>query len=146
MSWIQRYKLRNYIQNSVWILPVVGMVAALVAVNCLNWIERRAGWQSNLDPAAALALFGTLAGSMLTFIVFLSSSLLLVVQLVSAQLSPRIIGVVFRDRVTRSALTCLPSPSPLRWLSSCESTPRCQGSQPTWPLTFACSAWASFCS
>ena len=42
---------------------------------------------------------------MLTFIVFLSSSLLLVVQLASAQLSPRIIGVVFRDRVTRFALT-----------------------------------------
>ena len=81
------------------------MVAALVTVNCLNWIEQQAGWQSSLDPAAALALFGTLAGSMLTFIVFLSSSLLLVVQLASAQLSPRIIGVVFRDRVTRFALT-----------------------------------------
>ena len=105
MSWIQRYKLRNYLRTSIWILPVLGMVAALVTVNCLNWIEQQAGWQSSLDPAAALALFGTLAGSMLTFIVFLSSSLLLVVQLASAQLSPRIIGVVFRDRVTRFALT-----------------------------------------
>ncbi len=81
------------------------MVAALVSVNGLHWIEERAGWQSALDPSAALTLFGTLAGSLLTFIVFLSSSLLLVVQLASAQLSPRIIGVVFRDRVTRFALT-----------------------------------------
>jgi uncharacterized membrane protein len=105
MSWLQHYKLRHQIRNSVWILPVFGMVAALVSVNCLHWIEQRAGWKSSLDPAAALALFGTLAGSMLTFIVFLSSSLLLVVQLASAQLSPRIIGVVFRDRVTRFALT-----------------------------------------
>jgi uncharacterized membrane protein len=105
MSWIQGYRLRNYIQNSIWILPVLGMVVALVTVNCLTWIEQQAGWQSSLDPAAALTLFGTLAGSMLTFIVFLSSSLLLVVQLASAQLSPRIIGVVFRDRVTRFALT-----------------------------------------
>ena len=105
MSWIQRYKLRNYVRNSIWILPVFGMVAALVSVDCLHWIEERAGWQSGFDPAAALALFGTLAGSMFTFIVFLSSSLLLVVQLASAQLSPRIIGVVFRDRVTRFALT-----------------------------------------
>ncbi|MCX6926118.1 MAG: DUF2254 domain-containing protein [Verrucomicrobia bacterium] len=105
MSWIQRYKLRNYVRNSIWVLPVCGMVTALVLVNCLHWIEERAGWQSGLDPGAALALFGTLAGSMLTFIVFLSSSLLLVVQLASAQLSPRIIGVVFRDPVTRLALT-----------------------------------------
>ena len=62
MTWIQRYKLRHYVQNSVWLLPVFGMVAALVSVNCLHWIEERAGWQSGLDPDAALALFGTLAG------------------------------------------------------------------------------------
>ena len=105
MIWLQRYNLRHYFQNSIWILPVIGMVAALVSIQCLDWLEARAGWKSSLDPAAVLALFGTLAGSMLTFIVFLSSSLLLVVQLASAQLSPRIIGVVFRDRVTRSALT-----------------------------------------
>jgi uncharacterized membrane protein len=105
MSWIRRYKLRNYVRNSVWVLPVAGMAAALVLVNYLHWIEQRAGWQSDLDPGAALALFGTLAGSMLTFIVFLSSSLLLVVQLASAQLTPRFIGVVFRDPVTRFALT-----------------------------------------
>ena len=105
MSWIQRYKLRHFIRNSIWILPVFGIVAALVSVNCLDWIEQCAGWQSGFDPGSTLALFGTLAGSMFTFIVFLSSSLLLVVQLASAQLTPRIIGVVFRDRVTRFSLT-----------------------------------------
>jgi len=105
MSWIQRYKLRHFIRNSIWILPVFGMLAATVSVNCLDWIEQRAGWQSGLDPGSTLVLFGTLAGSMFTFIVFLSSSLLLVVQLASAQLTPRIIGVVFRDRVTRFSLT-----------------------------------------
>ena len=40
MSWIHRYKLRNYLRNSVWILPVSGMVVALVSVNCLHWIEK----------------------------------------------------------------------------------------------------------
>ena len=44
------------------------------------------------------------AASAVEVIVFLSSSLLLVVQLASAQLSPRIIGVVFRDPVTRFTL------------------------------------------
>ncbi len=105
MTWLQRYKLRNYIRDSIWLLPVFGMAAGLSSVLCLHWIEQRAGWKSGADPAAALALFSTLAGSMLTFIVFLSSSLLLVVQLASAQFSPRIIGVVFRDRVIRFALT-----------------------------------------
>jgi len=105
MSWIQRYKLRHYFQNSIWMLSVFGMVAGLVAVRCLHWIENRAGWESGFSPDAARALLGTLAGSMFTFIVFLSSILLLVVQVASAQLTPRIVGIVFRDRVTRLALT-----------------------------------------
>ncbi|MCX6878911.1 MAG: DUF2254 domain-containing protein [Verrucomicrobia bacterium] len=105
MSWIQRYKLRNYTRNSIWLLPVLGMLAALVLVRFLDWIEARVGWQSDFEPSAALTFFGTLAGAMFTFIVFLSSALLLVMQLASAQLSPRIIGIVFRDRVPRFALT-----------------------------------------
>ena len=88
MSWIQRYKVRNYVRNSIWILSVFGMLAGLVLVRCLLWIEQKAGWQSDFDPDAARALFGTLAGAMFTFIVFLSSILLLVVQVAGAQLSP----------------------------------------------------------
>jgi uncharacterized membrane protein len=103
MTWIQRYNLRHYILNSVWVLPVAGMVTGWVLVAGLNWIERRAGWQSSVNPDAARALFGTLAGAMFTFIIFLSSTLLLVLQIASAQLTPRIIGIVFRDRVTRLA-------------------------------------------
>ena len=42
-----------------------------------------------------------MAASMFTFIVFVSSALLVAVQLASAQLTPRIIGIVFRDPVTK---------------------------------------------
>jgi uncharacterized membrane protein len=50
-------------------------------------------------------VIGTLAAAMLTFVVFLSSTLLVALQLASAQLTPRIIGFVFRDRVTKLSLT-----------------------------------------
>jgi hypothetical protein len=70
MSWLQRYHLRHYVQNSVWLLPVFGIVAGLVSVRCLHWLEARAGWQSGFDPDAARALFGTLAGALFTFITF----------------------------------------------------------------------------
>src|SRR5262249_5818813 len=42
--------------------------------------------------------------ALFTFIVFVCSSLLLVVQLASAQLSPRIIGVLLRDPVIKFTL------------------------------------------
>jgi uncharacterized membrane protein len=51
------------------------------------------------------AVLGNLAGAMFTLIVFVGSSLLLVVQLASAQLTPRIIGVLFREPVTKLALS-----------------------------------------
>jgi len=105
MTWLQRYKLRHYLQTSIWVLPAFGIVAALLSVRGFDWIEQIAGWQLESGANSVRDLLGTLAGSMFTFIVFLSSTLLLVVQLASAQLSPRIISVVFRDRVTRFALT-----------------------------------------
>lgn len=105
MSWLQRYRVRHYCVNSIWILPSLGMAAALIAVPLLYEAERAMGWKSATDPEAARALLGTLASSMFTFVVFVCSALLVVVQLASAQLTPRIIGVVFREPITKSCLT-----------------------------------------
>jgi uncharacterized membrane protein len=105
MTWIQRYQLREYFRSSIWILPAFGILAGVLLVNGLHMLEETAGWRTDFDPEAARALFATLSGAMFTFIVFLSSILLLVVQISSAQLTPRIIGVAFRDRVTRFSLT-----------------------------------------
>ncbi len=105
MTWLQRYKIRHYCRNSIWILPVISMLAALVAVPLLNRIELACGWESQTNVDAARALLGTLAASMFTFIVFVSSALLVAVQLASAQLTPRIIAIVFRDLGTKWSLT-----------------------------------------
>jgi uncharacterized membrane protein len=105
MTWLQRYQVRHYVRNSIWILPVLSMVAAIGAGRFLIWAEGVLGWESGLHPEPARALLGTMASAMFTFIVFVSSALLVAVQLSSAQLTPRIIAIVFQDLVTRSSLT-----------------------------------------
>ena len=85
--------------------PVVAMVAAVGAVRLLHWIDAATGWQSSLDPDTTRAVLGTMAASMFTFVVFVSSALLVAVQLASSQLTPRIIGIVFKDPVTKGSLT-----------------------------------------
>jgi uncharacterized membrane protein len=105
MTWLQRYRFRHYVRNSIWVWPVVAMGVALVAVRLLHEIEDALGWKSNLDPESVRTVLGALAGSMFTFIVFVCSSLLLVVQLASAQLTPRVIATMFRDRVTKFTLS-----------------------------------------
>src|SRR5262249_14245361 len=107
MTWLQRYRIRHYIRNSVWISPVVSTVAAIAAVRLLHWMEKDLGWESLIDPGTATAVLGTLASALFTTIVFVCSALLVAVQLASAALTPRIIGIVFRDPVTKFSLTLL---------------------------------------
>lgn len=104
MTWLQRYHLRHYIANSLWPLPAMSIVVALVGVRLLHAFETSMGWESAFQPETAQAFLGTMASSMFTFIVFVSSALLVAVQLASSQLSPRIIGVVFRDSVVKISL------------------------------------------
>jgi uncharacterized membrane protein len=105
MTWLQRYRIRHYIENSMWIFPLCAMIVAIVAVRLLNWLDEVLGWQSSLDADTTRAVLGTMAASMFTFLVFVCSALLVAVQLASAQLTPRIIGLLFRDPVTKFSLT-----------------------------------------
>src|SRR4051794_40201447 len=81
MTWLQRYRIEHYVRNSIWIYPVITMAMALIAVRLLHWFEQSMGWEANVDPETARSVLGALAGAMFTFIVFVCSSLLLVVQL-----------------------------------------------------------------
>jgi uncharacterized membrane protein len=105
MTWLRRYRVRHYVENSLWIFPLVGIVVALASARFLHWIELAFGWESDLNPDTARAVLGTMASSMFTFIVFVCSALLVAVQLASAQLTPRIIAIVFKNPVTRFSLT-----------------------------------------
>ena len=107
MTWLQRYRVRHYLESSIWIFPVLSTLAAIGTVRALHWIELEAGWVSPLDPETARAVLGTMASALFTAIVFICSALLVAVQLASAQLTPRVIGIVFRDPVAKLSLTLL---------------------------------------
>jgi uncharacterized membrane protein len=104
MTWLRRYRIRHYIGNCIWVYPVLGMVAAVVVVRILHALETAMGWESGISPDTAESVLAVLASSMFTFIVFVSSALLVAVQLASSQLTPRIIGIVFRDPITKGSL------------------------------------------
>src|SRR5438046_4469330 len=105
MTWLQRYRLRHFVRNSMWLAPVVGMAVALLVVPGLVGIDRDVNADAWYNADTVRSVLGTLSASMFTFIVFVSSALLVVVQLASAQLSPRVLGIVFRAPVTRVAMT-----------------------------------------
>jgi uncharacterized membrane protein len=91
----------------MWIFPVLSTLAAIGAFHLLHRIELEAGWVSPTDTETARAVLGTLASALFTAIVFICSALLLAVQLASAQMTPRIIGIVFKDPIAKLSLTLL---------------------------------------
>lgn len=84
---------------------MLGIAAAIVTSRVVDTVERTVGWESPYSPESMRTVIATLAAAMLTFVVFLSSTLLVALQLASAQLTPRIIGFVFRDRTTKVSMT-----------------------------------------
>jgi uncharacterized membrane protein len=72
---------------------------ALVAVRATWWLDQQTGWSwFDFTPEGARGILTGSASSMLTFVVFAVSALLLAVQLAASQLTPRIITFIFSLR------------------------------------------------
>ena len=106
MNWLVRHRIQLFVRNSIWIYPSVAIVAGLITVSLLSRFERYLGWHSNLNPETARTVMATVASSLLTLVVLVTSAMLLAVQLASAQLTPRIIALVYRNN-TRKFLLAL---------------------------------------
>lgn len=104
MSWLRRYHLRLYFDNSIWIFPVVSIVLGLVVVALLSRVERSMGWEMKMGPDTGRTVMGAIAASMFSLVVVGSSAILVTVQLAGAQLTPRIISLVYRLNTRKFAL------------------------------------------
>ena len=101
MSWEDKYRFKIYIRNSIWIFQVLSIAGGLLTVILLNRLDRALGWNVNLAPDTARTVMGTVAASMFTLVAVSGSAVLVTVQLASAQLTPRIILLVYRSRMRK---------------------------------------------
>src|SRR5437660_2500785 len=103
MSWLTRYRIQLYIRNSLWILPALSIIAALLAVSLTARIDAALGWRSTISPDTGRIIMSTVAASTFTLVVLVSSAILLAIQLASAQLTPRIIATIYRSPYAKVA-------------------------------------------
>ena len=101
MSWLTRYRILLYFRYSMWIFPAVGIIAGWVTLALFMQIDRAMGWQMSIGVDTARLVIGTVTGSMFSLVVVISSALLVAVQLASAQLTPRIITLLYRNRARK---------------------------------------------
>ena len=105
MTWLQRYRLQAFLTSSLWIVPVFGIVLALVIAPEVRRIDaathpRLFGFGTD----GARAVLSGLVASIFTFVVFVFSILLVAVQIASANLSPRVIAGVLAKKAVRWCL------------------------------------------
>lgn len=104
MSWVRRYQLRLYVRNAIWILPALSVPFALAVASQLVRFERSIGSQLPLSPETGRVVMSTVAASMFTLLVLVCSAVLVTVQLASAQLTPRVITLIYRNPYRKLAL------------------------------------------
>ena len=105
-SWRTRWKINEFRHNSIWIVPAIFAVAAIVAGIIMPALDN--GTEATLGlsygASAAQGILGAIAGGMITFTGFVFSILLLAVQFGSSQFSPRMLRRFLRDATTRISL------------------------------------------
>ena len=103
MNWNQRYGLRNYLKSSLWVVPFVAIPLELVAARLLHGLDAKLGWSLlGFTETGAQALLQAFVTATLSFVVFTFGSLLVAIQVASAQMTPRIIATtLLRDDVVK---------------------------------------------
>lgn len=104
VSWLTRYRIRLFVRNSMWLFPALSIPAGLVSLKLLLSIENYFDWTTDVSLDTARLVISMVASSMFTLIALVCSAVLVAVQLASAQLTPRIIAVVYRDPFRKMAL------------------------------------------
>jgi uncharacterized membrane protein len=103
MNWNRSYGLRSYLKSSLWVVPFIAIPLAVVASRLLHGLDAWLGW-SLLDFGAkgAQTLLEAFVTATLSFVVFTFGSLLVAIQVASAQMTPRIIATtLLRNDVVR---------------------------------------------
>lgn len=104
MEWRRTYSLRSYLRSSLWVVPVLAYIVSIVAIRVLGALDERLewGWHWQLEIGIVQMILQALIGATISFIVFAFSSLLVAIQVASAQLTPRIIATaLLRDNTLR---------------------------------------------
>lgn len=108
MTWEQRHRLMQTARTSLVLWATIALVAALICAPFMRWLDDETRFIIfHYTPEGARAVLSTLVGSMLTFIVFVLSATLIVVQLASGQLTPRVISLVLATPGIKIALAVL---------------------------------------
>lgn len=98
-------RLGSFARRSLWPLAAVCTLLALLLLPVVRYIDARVHWSLlRVGPEGARQVLSALSSSLLTFLVFGVSMLLLAVQIASGQLTPLLIARIFETPLTKTTV------------------------------------------
>jgi len=93
MAWKHLHQLRLYIRSSLWVVPFIAIPFELVAARLLHRLDAWLGWTVlGVTLQGAQTTLEAIVAATLSFIVFTFGSMLVAIQVASAQMTPRVIA------------------------------------------------------
>lgn len=105
-SWARRFRLRQRLIGSLWVVPLFGAVLGAVLGSADAWHDPvthlPAGWRYSADTASEVLT--TIIGATVGLFGFVVTISVLVVQMATGTLSPRFMRLWYRDRLQKLVL------------------------------------------
>jgi uncharacterized membrane protein len=109
MSWATRFRIRQYVQGSLWVVPLLGIVLgillALVDVQVDKSIHLPGSW--TYSPSTATTVLSAIVGATAALAGFVVTVTVLVAQMAIGTFSARVMRIWYRDPVLKVVLAFL---------------------------------------
>ncbi len=109
MSWSTRFRIRQYLKGSIWLIPFVGgLLGAVIGAlepRLDHAVDIRDDWQ--YSPSTATTVLSAIIGAMAALTGFVVTAAVLIVQMAIGTFSARYMRLWYRDRMFKGVLAVL---------------------------------------
>jgi len=109
MTWATRFRIREYLRESLWVVPALGAVVGLLTAALLISIDSHVTVPSDwsYSSSTAITVLSAIVGAVAALTGFVVTVTVLVVQMASGSFSPRSMRLWYRDPVLKGVLALL---------------------------------------
>jgi uncharacterized membrane protein len=109
MSWERRFRIREYLRGSLWVLPLAGGVLGVLLGSGVVALDKSVSPPTGLEysPSTASTLLTAIVGATAALTGFVVTVTVLVVQMATGTFSARYMRIWYRDRMLKAVLALL---------------------------------------
>jgi uncharacterized membrane protein len=109
MTWATRFRIREYLRESLWVVPALGAIIGLLGAAVLIAIDSHVKVPSDwaYSSSTASTVLSAIVGAVAALTGFVVTVTVLVVQMASGTFSPRSMRLWYRDPVLKGVLALL---------------------------------------